>query len=147
MNKKIYGCDITFWQPGDFVLPVVVSLEGTGDHVGVFSRDRQRRSSPFFLHRMEALVVLAVFLLGFNALVRLTSRFGFTRILGPGHVLWIPLVGYLVFRLQQHPPIDLFGAWIRIVIVADSISLVFDITDTIRYIRGDRSDPLEENGR
>lgn len=99
----------------------------------------------FFLPRTEAMVILAVFLVGFCALVLLTSRFGFTRILGLGHALWIPLVGYLIFRLPHHPPTDVFGIWLRIVVVTDSVSLVFDITDVIRYVRGDRSDILKDD--
>ena len=101
----------------------------------------------FFLHRTEALVILAVFLAEFCALVFLTSRFGFTRILGLGHALWIPLIGYLVFRLEHHPPIDPFGIWLRIVVVTNAVSLVFDISDVIRYTRGDRYDPLMDDGR
>lgn len=99
----------------------------------------------FFLPRTEVLVVLAVFLVGFCALVLLTSHFGFTRILGLGHALWIPLVGYLIFRLPHDPPTDVFGILLRIVVVTDSVSLVFDITDVIRYVRGDRSDILKDD--
>ena len=84
---------------------------------------------------------------GFCALVFLTSRFGFTRILGLGHILWIPLVGYLVLRLAHHPPTDPFGIWLRVVVVTDAISLVFDITDVIRYVKGDRVDLLKDDGR
>lgn len=48
-----------------------------------------------FLARLEAQVVLATFLLSVVLMTWLTARYGFTRILGLGHVLWVPMVIFL----------------------------------------------------
>jgi hypothetical protein len=70
----------------------------------------------------------------------LTARFGFTRILGLGHILWIPLVGWLAFRLGQIPADDAFGLWVRGVILVNAVSLVIDTADVIRFAAGDRKE-------
>ena len=94
----------------------------------------------FYLARPEAQLVLATFVAGFALLVVLTARFGFTRILGLGHILWIPLVLWLVGRVDAYPVTETYGLWLRSVIVLNSISLVIDITDVVRYLRGERTE-------
>ena len=44
----------------------------------------------FFLARIEARIVVATFAASVTLTTALTGRYGFTRILGLGHVLWIP---------------------------------------------------------
>jgi hypothetical protein len=93
-----------------------------------------------YFDHLEAHIVLITFFLGFGLLVVLTGRFGFTRILGLGHVLWIPLVLYLISRAGSYPATDAYGLWIRSVIVLNTISVVIDTTDVVRYARGDREE-------
>ena len=87
----------------------------------------------FFLGRLEAQAVLAAMMIGATLMSLLTARFGFSRILGLGHILWIPLVGWLAFRLGQIPAEDPFGLWIRGVMLLNAVSLVIDIADVVRY--------------
>ncbi len=94
----------------------------------------------FFLQRIEAQAVFAAMMIGATLMSLLTARFGFTRILGLGHILWIPLLGWLAFRLGQIPADDAFGLWIRGVIVVNALSLVLDAADVIRYVAGDRKE-------
>ena len=94
----------------------------------------------FFLDRVEAQAVLAAMMIGAILMSLLTARFGFTRILGLGHILWIPLIGWLAFRLGQIPANDAFGLWVRGVMVVNTLSLVLDAADVIRYAAGDRKE-------
>ncbi len=94
----------------------------------------------FFLQRVEAQMVLGAMFIGVTLMSLLTARFGFTRILGLGHILWIPLVGWLAFRLGQFSADDAFGMWIRVVIVVNALSLVLDGVDVFRYAAGDRKE-------
>jgi hypothetical protein len=94
----------------------------------------------FFLQRIEAQAVFAAMMIGATLMSVLTARFGFTRILGLGHIMWIPLLGWLAFRLGQIPADDAFGMWIRGVIVVIALSLVIDGVDVFRYAAGDRQD-------
>ncbi len=94
----------------------------------------------FFLDRVEAQAVLAAMMIGAMLMSLLTARFGFTRILGLGHILWIPLIGWLAFRLGQIPSDDAFGLWVRGVIVVNALSLLIDGVDVYRYAAGDRKE-------
>ncbi len=72
----------------------------------------------------------------------LTAWFGFSRILGLGHVAWLPLLAFLVDRVTEVPATDAFGLWLRAVIVLDAISLVIDAVDVVRFLRGDRAETV-----
>ena len=96
----------------------------------------------FFLQRLEALVVLGTILASLALMTFLTGRFGFTRIVGLGHILWVPMLAFLVARLGDLPVNDAFGIWIRAVIVLNGISLAIDAIDVTRYIAGDRDETV-----
>ena len=49
----------------------------------------------FYIDRVEAQVVLAVLVASFVLSSILTARVGFTRLLGLGHILWVPLLWFL----------------------------------------------------
>ena len=96
-------------------------------------------SSIFFLPRTEAWVVLGVALLAATLMTVLHAKLGYVRIVGAGHFVWIPMLIWLVFRLDQIPAGTLFRGWILTLIVMDTVSLLFDIVDFIRYLQGDRT--------
>lgn len=93
-----------------------------------------------FLQHFEAQMILGAMLVGATLMSLLTARFGFTRILGLGHIPWIPLLGWLAFRLGEIPADDAFGLWIRTVMVVNALSLVLDTADVVRYVAGDRKE-------
>lgn len=96
----------------------------------------------FFLHHPEAFVVLGAALLSMMLMTFLTARFGFTRIVGLGHILWVPMLAFLVTRLGDIPADDSFGVWIRTLFVLNGMSLIFDATDAIRYLAGERTETV-----
>ncbi len=96
----------------------------------------------FFLHHVEALVVLGAILASVTLMTLLTARFGFTRIVGLGHILWIPMLAFLFTRLGDIPASDAFGIWIRTLFVLNGISLAIDAVDVIRYIAGERRETV-----
>ena len=95
-----------------------------------------------FLERLEARVVLATILVSFVLMTLLTARFGFTRIVGLGHIVWIPMLAFLSARLSVIPPVDAFGYWIRALFVLNGLSLMIDAADVVRYIDGERSETV-----
>ncbi len=97
----------------------------------------------FYIDRVEAQVVLAVLVASFVLSTILTSRVGFTRLLGLGHILWVPLLWFLWTHLEQNPPDDFFGIWIRTLMTLNAMSLVIDAVDVIRYIAGDRAETVK----
>ena len=97
----------------------------------------------FFLNRLEAQVVAGTLIASVILMTGLTALSGFTRLLGLGHILWIPLLYFLWMRLEQNPVDDLFGLWLRVLMIINAASLIIDVIDVGRYIAGDRSETVE----
>ncbi len=97
----------------------------------------------FFLGRLEAQVVLAALLASMMLMTALTAISGFTRLLGVGHVFWVPLLWFLWTRLDQTPSDGFFGIWLRILMTLNALSLVIDPADVIRYVRGNRGETVK----
>ncbi len=94
----------------------------------------------FFLGRVEAQATLGIFLAGALLMIALTALSGFSRLLGAGHFLWFILLGLLWTRLDQFPADDVFGLWIRALMLINAVSLAIDVTDVVRYTLGDHAE-------
>ena len=90
----------------------------------------------------EGKVVLAALMLGGLLQTAIFSARGFVRLLGIGHLAWLPMVLWLWMRLGTVPVGSLFRYWLLAVIILNSLSLIIDTVDVIRYIRGER-EPLQ----
>ncbi len=97
----------------------------------------------FFIDRLEARLVVGAFLGSVLLMTILTAVSGFTRLLGLGHILWPPLLYFLWTRLGQIPGDDLFGIWVRTLMMLNTVSLVIDAADVIRYVAGDRAETVK----
>ena len=66
---------------------------------------------------------------------------GLVKALAIPHLFaWIPLLVYLLIQVRNGQ-IDLksiFGVWVLVLIVTNTISVIFDVRDTVEYIAGDR---------
>ena len=97
----------------------------------------------FFLGRLEAQIVVATFLASAMLMTVLTASSGFSRLLGLGHILWLPLLIFLWSRLDHIPADDPFGLWVRALMIANALSLVIDTIDVARYISGSREETVQ----
>ena len=97
----------------------------------------------FYLGTLEGRVVLGAALLGAFLQTWIFSAKGFVRLLGVGHIAWIPMVAWLWTRLDVAPAGSLFRYWLLATVVLVSLSLLIDVTDVIRYLRGERAPQLE----
>lgn len=95
-----------------------------------------------FLRRLEAQVVLGTSLASIMLMTFLTARFGFTRVVGLGHILWVPMLVFLFARLGDIPASDAFGIWIRALFVLNGLSLGLDAADVVRYAAGERAETV-----
>ena len=98
-----------------------------------------------FINTLEGQVVLAALVAGALAQTALFAAKGFVRLLGIGHVFWVPLIPWLWSRLDELPPSGPFGYWVAAVMILNSISLLIDVTDVVRYMRGDRAPHLRSH--
>ena len=92
----------------------------------------------YFLEALEGKVVLAAFLAGAALMTAIFAAKGFVRLLGLGHVFWVPMVPWLYIRLDQVGPGDPLGYWIIAVMILNGISLILDAIDVVRYLKGER---------
>ena len=101
---------------------------------------------PFlFIHTLEAQVVLAAMIVGLVIMSVIFSVKGFVRLLGIGHIGWLPLVFWLWTRLDHAPADSIFGYWLMAVVVLNSLSLIIDTIDVFRYVKGERRPVLTLN--
>jgi len=94
----------------------------------------------FGLFRHEARAILFGTLMGMAMMMVIYAQFGFTRILGVGHILfWTPTLFYMI-SLQGTLAVrkTWFGRWLWLAILVMGGSLVFDYSDLVRYLLGDR---------
>ncbi len=61
----------------------------------------------YFFEALEAKVVLASFLASAALMTAIFASKGFVRLLGIGHIFWVPMVPWLWTRLDQVGPGDL----------------------------------------
>ena len=95
-------------------------------------------ASIAFWHESVAQLILTTFLVNAMLMMALYARYGFTKILGLGHIPWMPLLGYVVTRIPIAQ--GTFKSYLLVLSVSIAISLVFDTIDVWRHFR--RPDPL-----
>ncbi len=90
-----------------------------------------------FWHEPLAKIILITFMISAMLMMGLYSRFGFEKILGLGHILWVPL---LVYVLIQFPTVEtFFKIYLVVLSISIAISLLFDITDVWKYFTNRKS--------
>ena len=100
----------------------------------------------FLSEHQEAWVVLGTALVTGAAFIVLTAFSGFSRLLGFGHLPWVPMLVYLIVRFpeaQQSYPETWFILWLQAVIVLDIGSLILDTANVVRYFRGEHGEMVE----
>ena len=88
-------------------------------------------SSLMFWSEPIAKVIFFTFMLSALLMMALYSKFGFEKILGMGHILWIPLLVYVLIEIPATE--GAFKSYLVILLISLTISLVFDIIDVWRY--------------
>ena len=94
-------------------------------------------ASVGFWNEPFAKVIFVTFMLSAMLMMGLYSRFGFEKILGTGHILWIPLLVYVLMEIPTAR--DTFKSYLIILSISIAISLVFDIVDVWKYFAGLKS--------
>lgn len=95
-----------------------------------------------FIEHMEAQIVVASMVAGFLTQTYIHLKLGFVKLLGLGHVFWIPLIVWLVASVDIINFQTYFGVWLISLIVINIVSLVIDIVDVLRFVLGERSPTL-----
>ena len=89
-------------------------------------------ASVFFWAEPLAKVIFVTFMASSMAMMTLYSYFGFEKILGIGHALWLFLLPGILLQLN-HIDGPFFGYLVTLSILL-SISLSFDVVDVWKYL-------------
>ena len=91
-----------------------------------------------YISTPEGIAVFVAAMVGAVIIPEIHQRMGFVRLLGIGHLTWLPLVIWFEFRLDLADPGSLFWYWMWSIIILNSISMVIDVIDIMKYIQGER---------
>lgn len=73
--------------------------------------------------------------------VPIAMALGLVKALAIPHLFaWVPLVAYLAMQVREGKlqTKSIFGVWVLTLMVTNTVSIIFDIRDTVEYIAGDR---------
>ncbi len=92
------------------------------------------------IETIEGKAVLAAFVVAVALMTAIHHAKGFVRLIGTGHFVWFPLLAWLATRLEATS--GPLRAWLIALMVVNALSLVIDVFDFIRFLRGDRKIPV-----
>lgn len=90
-----------------------------------------------FWNEPLAKVIFVTFMFSAMLMMGLYARFGYEKILGMGHILWIPLLVYVLMEIPTAQ--DTFKSYLVILSISIAISLVIDIVDVWKYFTSRKS--------
>ena len=93
--------------------------------------------SLLFWHERLARIILVTFVVSATLMMGLYSIFGFQKILGAGHILWIPLLLYIL--LQVGSTSGSFQYYLAGLAMILAISVAFDSVDVWKYFSSARA--------
>ena len=94
--------------------------------------------SLFFLDTIYGQVALAAVAVGIVIMVAIQMKRGFVRLLGVGHILWFAMLPWMFSQLPTVDGDSNLYRWLIALIAFNSVSLVIDTVDVVRYCRGER---------
>lgn len=66
------------------------------------------------------------------------SKLGFVRLLGIGHIFWVPMIIWFAMDIPVYSDGPAFFYWVLAIIAFNCISLVLDAIDVSRFLLGER---------
>lgn len=94
--------------------------------------------SLLFLDTRYGLVNLVALLAGISVMAVIYAQVGFVRLLGIGHIFWVPMLIWFLFDLPDRAQDPVLYSWVLTMMVFNTISLVIDAADVVRYAAGER---------
>lgn len=80
-----------------------------------------------------ARLIFLTFMLSAMLMMALYARFGFSKLLGLGHVLWIPLAPWVGWQAQTAT--GALRIYLMVWCMATAVSLVFDVNDVRKHFK------------
>jgi hypothetical protein len=97
----------------------------------------------FFINTLEGKLAVAFMLIGAGFMTVLHAKYGFVRLLGAAHILWLYLVPHFFILYFSLRPSH-FKGWLFMAAFVNGVSLLIDIADVIKYYKGDTKSTLAQ---
>lgn len=97
--------------------------------------------SVLFFNTFEGKFALLAMMGSMIVMLAIYSKYGFVRLLGLGHILfWVPFVIWNLVQLSEPSALNSdFKIWLIAVSVFNSLSLLLDFADVIKFSKGEKS--------
>ena len=96
----------------------------------------------YYFGSLEGKLVVGAFFAAVIVMEAMYKAKGFVRLLGLGHIFWVPLVPWLALRLDWGRLDNAFAVWVAVLVVMNTLSLILDAIDVVRYVRGERASTI-----
>ncbi len=97
------------------------------------------RKDGKFSVRIEAVAIVASFILAGVMMTWMYTQVGFVRLLGLPHLIfWMPVYVWLLVKFRRGDFSSPFKYYLLLYFLVAGISLVIDISDVARYLIGER---------
>ena len=93
----------------------------------------------YYFGSLEGKLVVAAFVAAVIVMEAIYKAKGFVRLLGLGHIFWVPLIPWLALRLDWVRLDSAFTLWVATLVVMNTFSLIIDAITVVQYARGDRA--------
>lgn len=91
-----------------------------------------------FIWRPEGAAILIVEVVALMIAGQIHKRDPFSRLTGLCHLPWLVLLPWLLMRLGDPDHGVIFTLWLAYTALTIAVSLIFDVADVVRWLRGDR---------
>lgn len=92
-----------------------------------------------FVQTPEGLVIVATAILTLCIAGQIHKRHRFTRLIGICHLPWLIMLPWLLMRMATTDHGWALTLWLVYVCITVTVSLIFDIWDVARYMKGDKT--------
>ncbi|MCO4793405.1 MAG: hypothetical protein KC493_06830 [Bacteriovoracaceae bacterium] len=92
----------------------------------------------YFFNTLEGKLAIVCMVFGIIVMSFIHGKYGFVRLLGLGHTLWLLLVPWYAMEVLQGKVEGHLALWMWSVVGINSLSLIIDIMDVARYFGGDK---------
>jgi len=93
----------------------------------------------YFIGHVEAQIVLVTTLAAVSMQASIYGCFGFTRVLGLAHLMWLPMFAWIATRADEIAAHSDLKSWIIVLAITNAVSFIVDMTDVTRFVRGERA--------
>ena len=88
----------------------------------------------FFITTKEGQFAVVSVIIAFVIMILIYAKKGFVKLLGLGHIAWVPMVVFFALTVMEGNVQGAFKVWLIAILVMNGTSLVIDTVDVVKYV-------------